>query len=66
MAAHLFKVGDIVSMAPTFLLQTATSQLYEVVRLLPEGEGELQYRVKGLSEPLERMVRESQLVASSS
>lgn len=34
---------------------------YKIVRPLPSNGGELQYRVKSLHEPYERVVRESEL-----
>lgn len=64
MAEHKFKLGDIVSMAPSMLRPLAGPQVYEVTRLLPERDGELQYRVKGVDETHERVVRESELFAA--
>ncbi len=34
---------------------------YKVVRALPEGNGEREYRIKSLNEPYERVVKESEL-----
>ena len=34
---------------------------YEITKKLPEREGEFEYRIKSMSEPHERVVRESEL-----
>jgi hypothetical protein len=38
-------------------------RLYEVVRLLPESNGEFAYRIKGANEPTERAVVEHEITA---
>ena len=60
MAAHRFKVGDLVQMvrAPSVY---AVSGPCEVVRLLPAADDEAQYRIKGDGEDYERVVKESEL-----
>ena len=39
----------------------AVSRLYKVIRLLPSEDGQLLYRIKGTSEPFERVAREQDL-----
>jgi hypothetical protein len=39
----------------------ASPGIYDVVGLLPERDGELQYRIKSEREPYHRVVRESQV-----
>jgi hypothetical protein len=63
MSEHKFQLGEIVSMAPSVLRPLAGPQSFEVTRLLPERDGELQYRVKSTGENHERVVRESELFA---
>ena len=36
---------------------------YEITKKLPEREGEFEYRIKSMSEPHERVARESELRA---
>jgi hypothetical protein len=55
MAAHKFKLGELVELAPTSGMY-AGSGPYEVVWLLPEVDGEPQYRIRGRHEDHERMV----------
>jgi len=39
----------------------AMSRLYKIVRLLPPEDGRLLYRIKGSTEPFERVAREQDL-----
>jgi hypothetical protein len=56
-----FRPGQVVRLSQSHY-RTNTSGEYKIVRALPsEGRGELEYRVKGLSEPYERVVRESEI-----
>ena len=59
MAAHKFKIGDIV----TFRLATrfVPGGVFEVIKQLP-GDGEHEYRIKSANEPHERVARESELI----
>jgi hypothetical protein len=43
------------------LLRSAANGDYKVVRPLPDGGGEMQYRIKSVREPHERVVNESDL-----
>jgi hypothetical protein len=56
MATHKFRVGRKVQLAAY-----APAGDYEIVRQLPESNGEFQYRIKGSHEAHERVVKESQL-----
>jgi hypothetical protein len=58
---HKFNVGQRVQLIE-MTRSLARSQLgYEIVRQLPESEGEPNYRIKSRSETHERAVKESQL-----
>ncbi len=41
--------------------RSAAAGEYKIVRALPDSGGEREYRIKSLSEPHERVVRESEL-----
>ena len=58
MPTHKFHIGQTVFPFPNLKLPGGA---YIVTKKLPEREGEFQYRVKGVSEPHERVVTESQL-----
>ena len=62
MPDHKFHIGEIVQLSPS-MLRRASGGVYEVTKRLPESEsaGEYEYRVKSISEPHERVVRESEL-----
>jgi len=60
MAAHKFKLGELVELAPTPDIFAAPGP-YEIVRLLPAVNGEPQYRIRGRHEDHERVVKESYL-----
>jgi hypothetical protein len=47
--------------APRFAPRDQTRG-YKIVRLLPHEGGECLYRIKSITEPFERVVRESELV----
>ena len=75
MGAHRFKVGDLVrvagpvSLSPVehFLDQLShrpSVGIGEVVQVLPEVDGELQYRIRTCADFRERIVRERQLEAA--
>jgi hypothetical protein len=36
--------------------------MFKIVRALPEGNGEREYRIKSADEPYERVVKESELI----
>ena len=60
MPAHTFQVGEIVHLS-RFIGRSVRSGPYEVIKQLPEINGEFQYRIKSMKEPHERVVRESEL-----
>lgn len=61
MPAHKFAVGQAVRFSPDRHQQALRSERFKVVRLLPESERQLQYRVKCEKDGHERVVREDQL-----
>ena len=63
MAAHIFQIGQAVELRPA-LSRNVPGGIYVVIKQLPEGPGELEYRVKSVKEPHERVVRESELKQS--
>jgi hypothetical protein len=63
MSTHRFKIGQ------TVFIQSAPHQnlpggAYVIIQKMPERDGEFEYRVKNMSEPYERVCRESQLRTS--
>ena len=60
MPDHKFKIGQTV-----FLVRSIATNLpggaYVITKQLPERDGEFEYRIKSVTEPHERAVRESQL-----
>jgi hypothetical protein len=58
---HKFRIGQRVQVIATTRSLTPSPAGYEVVRQLPETEGELSYRIKSRSESHERAAKESQL-----
>jgi hypothetical protein len=61
MTEHKFREGQKVSLEANHAGRIAGGAGYVVTRQLPERGGEFEYRVKSVSEPHERVVRESQL-----
>jgi len=61
MAEHKFRAGQKVTLAANFANRNAGGTGYVVTRQLPERGGEFEYRVKSVSEPHERVARESEL-----
>ena len=61
MATHKFAVGQTVRFSPDRGQEHAKGGLFKIVRLLPEAENVLQYRVKSETDGHERVVREDQL-----
>jgi hypothetical protein len=58
MSGHKFKIGQLVR----YLGRDASTGLYQVPQLLPLDEsGALQYRIRNVNEPHERMVKEHEL-----
>ena len=55
-----FRAGQRVTLAPSRVTRAGGGG-YVVTKQLPERNGEFEYRIKGMSEPHERVVRESDL-----
>jgi hypothetical protein len=47
--------------APILRIWSLAAGLYEVLALLPERDGEFQYRIKSEREPYQRIVKELEL-----
>ncbi|MPZ59422.1 MAG: hypothetical protein GEU91_23650 [Rhizobiales bacterium] len=58
---HKFRVGQRVQLVGPTRMLTPSQTGYEVVRQLPENEGEPSYRIKSRGETHERVAKESQL-----
>jgi len=65
MTTHKFAVGQAVLLLPDRYMGRTKAERFTVVRLLPEAENALQYRVKSKTDGRERVVRENQLGRSS-
>ncbi len=63
---HKFRVGELVRLASGRFADRTGTGLYEVVRLLPESNGEFGYRIKGTTEPNERAVLEHEIAPAGS
>jgi hypothetical protein len=59
MAAHKFKVGQVVILHST--RHGVWAEPFEVVRLLPHGNGDPRYHIKSTRDGHERVVFESEL-----
>jgi hypothetical protein len=60
-AVHKFKLGRSVFLQPTIFNRDAARGAFEVIKQLPERDGQFEYRIKSSREPHERVVREGQL-----
>jgi hypothetical protein len=60
MPTHKFQIGQTVFLIPSPGLKIPGGA-YVVTRKLPERDGEFEYRVKSVTEPHERVVREGEL-----
>ena len=61
MTAHRFRVGETVELIDGRRYLAPTMGGYEIIRYMPDTDGEPNYRVKSRGEPHERVVKESQL-----
>jgi hypothetical protein len=59
--ARYFRPGQTVRLTRSFPYKSAAEGEYKIVSQLPDEGGELQYRVKSVREPHERVVKESEL-----
>jgi hypothetical protein len=57
----MFRAGQRVRLVRGYPHRHAAEGAYEVVRQLPFGEGDYQYRIKSAREQHERMVKEQEL-----
>jgi hypothetical protein len=57
---HKFNVGDIVTVRPA-ISRNVPGGVFEVIKVLPDRNGEREYRIKSANEPHERVARESEL-----
>jgi hypothetical protein len=62
--AHMFHAGQQVRLARGYLNRNAAEGTYEVIRQLPFGDGDFQYRIKSAREQHERVVKEQELEAA--
>jgi hypothetical protein len=60
-AEHEFRVDQRVTLATNVINRSAAGGSYLVTKQLPERDGEFEYRIKSVSEPHERVARESEL-----
>ena len=58
---HKFKLGRSVFLQPTIFNRDAPRGAFEVIKQLPERDGQFEYRIKSRGEPHERVVKESDL-----
>jgi hypothetical protein len=61
MAMHKFKIGRSVFLQPTIFNRDAPRGAFEVIKQLPERDGQFEYRIKSSREPHERVAKESEL-----
>jgi hypothetical protein len=59
--SHQFRSGQTVRLCRGLLHRSAAGGDYKIVRQLPDSGGELQYRIKSVREPHERVANESDL-----
>jgi hypothetical protein len=59
--AHRFKLGQAVRLSGSSRYRSSSEGVFEVIRQMPDRDGELQYRIKSTHEPHERVVKESEL-----
>jgi len=60
MTDHKFKIGQRLFLVRSIGLDISAGA-YVVIKRLPRHDGEFEYQIKSISEPGERIVRESQL-----
>lgn len=61
MAAHKFKIGQMVEFQPLRSGLPASSRDYKIVRLQPLEAGDPLYRIKSSNEAFERIAKETEL-----
>jgi hypothetical protein len=60
MPTHKFRIGQLVQHVPA-ISRNVSGGTYEVTKRLPESGGEFEYRIKGMNERHERVVREKRV-----
>ena len=55
-----FRVGDVITLKPS-VVRNVPGGIYEVIKVLPDHNGEREYRIKSANEPHERVALESEL-----
>ena len=60
-AWHRYRIGEKVQLLHSGTTRFSAAELYEIVRLLPEADGEFQYRIKSTEGSHERVAKESEL-----
>jgi hypothetical protein len=58
---HRFTLGEIVQYSPAGRMLSAARGTYAVTGILPENEGQPEYRIKHFSEEFERIAQEGEL-----
>jgi hypothetical protein len=58
---HKFRPGQTVRLCRGLASRSAPGGDFKVVRQLPNGDGEPQYRIKSVREPCERVAKESDI-----
>jgi hypothetical protein len=58
-----FKLGETVNNSPASRAQSVARGIYSVTGLLPEHDGQPNYRIKHFAEDYERVAQESELSA---
>jgi hypothetical protein len=58
---HRYVVGNMVRLARSLSTRNSVSDKYKVLELLPEREGEFQYRIKSDLDPYQRIAKEVDL-----
>jgi hypothetical protein len=61
MTGHKFHIGQSVQFSTKPFYVSAALGAFEVIKQLPERDGEFEYRIKNVAEPHERVARESEL-----
>jgi hypothetical protein len=57
---HRFKLGEMVHYSPASRIFAAARGTYAVTGLLPENDGQPEYRIKHFSEDYERVAQEGE------
>jgi hypothetical protein len=61
MPSQKFKVGQTIELAPA-IARNMPGGIYKIIEQLPERNGGVEYRIKNINEPHERVVREIELL----